>query len=554
MVKLTPPSYAIRPLWPHLPVVATSDKRNLWAAPRETKDSFRKILGDGVRTGLDQIYRRFQNFTQRAGNTIRGRLAPNGPEGDKPADNGLEERAFFAVLLKSLIDKVEPGALFVFSNTGSVVTLNIDTPEGVDPLAFFLEKVLGISDATDGSLSDKEFKTYVQKYGPDVPEDPTEIMLLIMKMLNKWDKQIAVSAGRGNFAAIGLPPLPQGMDPIEAFLSMGSHKPAPSTAKSAQTEDREYSLQEILAPFEDVFLETKILNKALRAVGWRQLVTGRKDPDLLAKIKEQQINFPNGVILTGPPGTGKSAFMEALSTSWARCGGYVHEIHEAKLEEPYVGALGKNLVDQFETAITEARRRGKPALVIIDEASNLAKALDRHSSTQRFYQGGLDALKDYAVKYPELVIILATNADRQELDRALTRSLRLEVIEIAEPTNEERAKMLSHYLEKYGILNKDELTREQLTRLVKVIPHSQGADIRKFAQFFYDRLINAEYARRGLKTDLDIAAWLEAGGTEITKDDVMATLTFERVLEELKVFAETLPPRPTGIKRVGFTR
>ena len=151
-------------------------------------------------------------------------------------------------------------------------------------------------------------------------------------------------------------------------------------------------------------------------------------------FSEMGIVPPKGVLLTGPPGTGKTMLAKAVANSTnATFLGLVG----AELAQKYIGEGGRMVRELFEMA-----RKKAPSIIFIDEIDSIgSKRLDVSTSGDREVQrtlmqllseiDGFDSLQDVKV-------IAAT--DRPELlDAALLRPGRFDrIIEIPMPDIEAR--------------------------------------------------------------------------------------------------------------------
>ena len=151
-------------------------------------------------------------------------------------------------------------------------------------------------------------------------------------------------------------------------------------------------------------------------------------------FSEMGIVPPKGVLLTGPPGTGKTMLAKAVANSTnATFLGLVG----AELAQKYIGEGGRMVRELFEMA-----RKKSPSIIFIDEIDSIgSKRLDVSTSGDREVQrtlmqllseiDGFDSLQDVKV-------IAATNRP-ELLDAALLRPGRFDrIIEIPMPDIEAR--------------------------------------------------------------------------------------------------------------------
>ena len=147
---------------------------------------------------------------------------------------------------------------------------------------------------------------------------------------------------------------------------------------------------------------------------------------------------PKGVLLTGPPGTGKTMLAKAIanSTSATFLG-----LVGSELAQKYIGEGGRLVRELFDLAKEKA-----PAIIFIDEIDSIgSKRLDSSTSGDREVQRTLMQLlseMDGFESTHNVKIIAATNRP-ELLDKALLRPGRFDrIIEIGLPDSSARNKIL----------------------------------------------------------------------------------------------------------------
>ena len=146
------------------------------------------------------------------------------------------------------------------------------------------------------------------------------------------------------------------------------------------------------------------------------------------------ISPPKGVLLTGPPGTGKTMLAKAVANSTnATFLGMVG----SELAQKYIGEGGRMVRELFELA-----REKSPSIIFIDEIDSIgSKRLDTATSGDREVQRTLMQLlaeMDGFDSIDDIKIIAATNRP-ELLDRALLRPGRFDrILEIPLPDFESR--------------------------------------------------------------------------------------------------------------------
>jgi len=151
------------------------------------------------------------------------------------------------------------------------------------------------------------------------------------------------------------------------------------------------------------------------------------------------IDPPKGVLLTGPPGTGKTMLAKAVasSTNAAFLG-----LVGAELAQKYIGEGGRMVRELFEMA-----RQKSPAIIFIDEIDSIgSKRLDVATSGDREVQRTLMQLLSELDGFESLdnvKVIAATNRP-ELLDAALLRPGRFDrIIEIPIPDLDAREAIYS---------------------------------------------------------------------------------------------------------------
>ena len=190
------------------------------------------------------------------------------------------------------------------------------------------------------------------------------------------------------------------------------------------------------------------LNQKVEKLGWDELVISEdlkselisvvellKDPKTASRYG---IQTPKGILLSGPPGTGKTTIARVMASV---AGLNFFAFRPDEIVSKWVGDSEKNLSKLFETAQKQA-----PAVIFIDEIDAIGKKRsDSESGSGDGLLNHLLQLMDGVVKTEGLYIIAATN--RPELvDDALKRAGRLNrVIEIPNPDESSRRRLFELY-------------------------------------------------------------------------------------------------------------
>jgi len=171
------------------------------------------------------------------------------------------------------------------------------------------------------------------------------------------------------------------------------------------------------------------------------------------------IDPPKGILLTGPPGTGKTMLAKAVANS---TNAVFLGLVASELAQKYIGEGGRLVREIFDLA-----RKKAPAIVFIDELDAIgSKRLDSATSGDREVQRTLMQLLselDGFEPLEDVKIIAATNRP-ELLDSALLRPGRFDrIVEIPLPDEEGRLSILNVHTKNTplsGQINLEEIARK----------------------------------------------------------------------------------------------
>ena len=216
------------------------------------------------------------------------------------------------------------------------------------------------------------------------------------------------------------------------------------------------------------------------------------------------IDPPKGVLLTGPPGTGKTMLAKAVANS---TNAVFLGLVASELAQKYIGEGGRLVREIFDLA-----RKRAPAIVFIDELDAIgSKRLDSATSGDREVQRTLMQLLselDGFAPLEDVKIIAATNRP-ELLDNALLRPGRFDrIVEIPLPDEDGRLSILKVHTKNTPISN-----RIKLEEIASKTDGFSGAEI------------------KSLVVEAGVSA-ISKGNKKITKSD------FLNSLEKLKLNSE----------------
>jgi transitional endoplasmic reticulum ATPase len=161
-----------------------------------------------------------------------------------------------------------------------------------------------------------------------------------------------------------------------------------------------------------------------------------KHPEL---FKRMGIGAPKGVLLFGPPGTGKTMIAEAVANE---SGASFFSVRGPEIMRKYYGESEELLRDMFKKASEKA-----PSVIFLDEIDSLAPNRDRtHGDLEQRLVAQLLSLMDGMGDRGNVIVIGATNRE-DSIDPALRRPGRFDrEIEIGIPNRKGRRDILNIHL------------------------------------------------------------------------------------------------------------
>lgn len=177
---------------------------------------------------------------------------------------------------------------------------------------------------------------------------------------------------------------------------------------------------------------------ALKDLLRREVIDPVRNPE---PYRKYGLSIPNGILLYGPPGCGKTYIARQLAEE---LGHYFVEIIPSELASPYIHQSVIRIRDLFDTAAEQA-----PAVVFIDEFEALVPSREGLGGHQQYKSEEVNEFLAHLNSCSEkkIFVIAATNQPHK-IDPAVRRTGRLDkLIYVGPPDAEARREMLALHLQ-----------------------------------------------------------------------------------------------------------
>lgn len=188
----------------------------------------------------------------------------------------------------------------------------------------------------------------------------------------------------------------------------------------------------------------------LKSLLVKEVVRAVRDPEPFIRYG---LTIPNGILLYGPPGCGKTWIARALAEE---IGHYFVEIIPSEVASPYIHDSTLRIRELFDTAAEKA-----PAVLFIDEFEALVPSRADLGGHQQYKSEEVNEFLTHlnACAEKKIFVIAATN-EPQKIDAAVRRTGRLDkLIYVGPPDLEARAEMLKLHLGKRPLASDLDLAR-----------------------------------------------------------------------------------------------
>jgi AAA+ superfamily predicted ATPase len=221
---------------------------------------------------------------------------------------------------------------------------------------------------------------------------------------------------------------------ITTLMGLNNALGRSKTEKISQSDGPSTSPSSVTGKGLDKVAGMHVLKDLLR----REVVAPVRNPE---PFRKYGLSIPNGILLYGPPGCGKTYIARQLAEE---LGHYFVEIIPSELASPYIHGSVIKIRDLFDTAAEHA-----PAVVFIDEFEALVPSRESLGGFQDYKSSEVNEFLAHlnACSEKNIFVIAATNQP-EKIDSAVRRTGRLDkLIYVGPPDEEARKEMLALHLE-----------------------------------------------------------------------------------------------------------
>jgi AAA+ superfamily predicted ATPase len=177
----------------------------------------------------------------------------------------------------------------------------------------------------------------------------------------------------------------------------------------------------------------------LKGLLYEEVVTAMRDPE---DLKAYGLTIPNGILLFGPPGCGKTFISRALAEEM---GYYFSEVYPSEIGSTFIHGTTLKIRELFDAAAEQA-----PAIIFVDEFEGMVPARRELAAHQhQTAEEVSEFLKQLETCAERRILLIAATNEPWKIDPAVQRTGRLDKrIYVGSPDAAARSTILQFHL--YG--------------------------------------------------------------------------------------------------------
>lgn len=235
------------------------------------------------------------------------------------------------------------------------------------------------------------------------------------------------------------------------------------------------------------------------------------DEKYRTRLEQNGIKRPSGMLLSGPPGCGKTYIAKAIA---AETGYDFYTVSLADVGDKYAYVTTKKIPAIFKALAEKYKTTGKPSIVFLDEMDSIASS--RESADEDWRRADINALLTSINNASQngIIVIGATNF-YGAMDKAAVRSGRMDVVVKISYPNEDGRKDI---IEK--ILKDKEVATDMFKRSGELAKITDGLTPADISEVLHDMCGRAIYDLREQATMQDFYDALETFNRKKNMSDI----------------------------------
>ena len=249
------------------------------------------------------------------------------------------------------------------------------------------------------------------------------------------------------------------------------------------------------------------------------------DPEIKAINEENGIESPNGVLLYGPPGCGKTFIMKAVA---AQAQLPLYQMKMSEIGSMYANQTSSNIKAIFDQLKNKFEKTGEPSILFLDECDSFFASNNGIGGNSERNQD-LNTLKEEMNNAGTngIIIVAATN-EIQNINPAILRDGRFDTkIYVGLPDKESRYDLIKKDLAKRKLTEELSQDEDVLNQLVEI---SEGLATVSIVKAITECIRKAIIENKGLNMKITAENLINAIKQKITKNEKLQKDIIESTL------------------------